>query len=441
MTKKQEFLKKYNILNSEENMMDVAERIFNIKNNVWSLSSFYYDLINYNSHGTGGVNEKELEEFFLKLYKRYHWVCTEKYDFENSANFETRKEFCRDLKTKIELQPQNMTIEKFRSLFFDFESEYYKFSPINSQTGTQSPWHSESRYYNKMHNKEIEADYFHILPLFGEKVDCRLYLNIKAENIIKLASKFIDRPEYEEGLYFKFFTIDSRYETIVFYSSYENVQNIINMIMDIKEQEPKLFEGSEKTGPFLKQINGFIGFGEEPNISNENPSFNEVRSYILKDYTKKIMNDFWINIANFNGTFQTSKGQKLNLEQYLKYRIIENLKEENNLSNLDIKNMLPQDKTKINECVQQYIARMHNGQYPSFIGKDVVNVNINDVKCQIDSRKIAEKMVEIFNIEHDAELLKEKCKKYNVSFDCPCLNIETVNELKIANSKNIDIKK
>lgn len=100
--------------------------------------------------------------------------------------------------------------------------------------------------------------------------DTRLYVNCKRENIAALADKF-----YEEfgntPYYFKFCTDEQantnrRSEQFVFYlsSEPEEMNRVIQTIERTRQKNPELFEGSRNMNPFMKDINGYIGYA--PNI-------------------------------------------------------------------------------------------------------------------------------------------------------------------------------
>lgn len=103
--------------------------------------------------------------------------------------------------------------------------------------------------------------------------DSRLYVNCKRENIAELADKF-----YEEfgdtPYYFKFCTdaqasTTRRSEQFVFYLSSEpsEMNRVIQTIERTRQKNPRLFEGAKNMNPFMKDINGYIGYA--PNIDDD----------------------------------------------------------------------------------------------------------------------------------------------------------------------------
>lgn len=106
----------------------------------------------------------------------------------------------------------------------------------------------------------------------ASNTDTRLYINCKRENIAQLANKF-----YEElgdmPYYFKFCSDEQaaskrRSEQFVFYlsSEPEEMNRIVQAIERTRQKNPKLFEGSRNMNPFMKDINGYIGYAPDVNV-------------------------------------------------------------------------------------------------------------------------------------------------------------------------------
>lgn len=116
-----------------------------------------------------------------------------------------------------------------------------------------------------------QEDFMHIYSYRGlgtkrDNTDVRLYLNLMGKNIIKFSEEFYTRSK-EKGLpgYFKFFNTDNqRNDTWLVYSSYENMEKYVEIIESIKRDRPELLEGTEKVSYNMANLDGFIGFGEEP---------------------------------------------------------------------------------------------------------------------------------------------------------------------------------
>lgn len=115
----------------------------------------------------------------------------------------------------------------------------------------------------------IETDEFvHIKINNSEKIktECRLYLRILPSNIYELTSLLtIACAQKNIPTHFKF-SPSSRIDSIVLYTDYNHVQKFVDIIDEIYQTNPNLFEHSEKIHPLWGNINGYIGFMEEPII-------------------------------------------------------------------------------------------------------------------------------------------------------------------------------
>lgn len=106
----------------------------------------------------------------------------------------------------------------------------------------------------------------------SKNTDMRLYINCKRENIAALANKF-----YEEfgnaPYYFKFCTdkqasTKRRSEQFVFYLSSEpqEMNRVVQTIERTRQKNPRLFEDSRNMNPFMKDLNGYIGYAPDVNV-------------------------------------------------------------------------------------------------------------------------------------------------------------------------------
>ena len=148
-----------------------------------------------------------------------------------------------------------------------------------------------------------------------EKIDMRLYLNLKSENIIKFSEEFYKRIKDKQlSGYFKFSHWDNRNDTWLVYSSYENLNQYIDIIESIKKDKPELLEGTEKVSPNMGVIKGYIGFGEEPKKEREsyNSKLSKVTNNIFKEVFKKTMQEIDAFVPNYGTPLADNQDIHLN---------------------------------------------------------------------------------------------------------------------------------
>jgi len=339
-------------------------------------------------------------------------------------------------------------------------------------------------------NGAIYPDFVHCFPFSQpEQVDCRLYLNMKPENIAELSDKLLKKCfDKRLKLYFKFWTNDNRNDTFLVYTNYKRVQTMVSILKEIKKENPKLFEGCETINPLLANIDNFIGFGEEPKYKHS--SFNSERADAIAEFSKEVVGkgiaEERKRIAKFSGTLLTSKGKNLKLEDYLVYRLEQSFKDTIIDHQKDIVNRkypryyegygskavssyiqmenkiyractneLPQFvKQQIKIQANKYLEGLKNGQnvfiqpikfatdnfdlFPG-VNKDYLNEEMKrkghleySFQIKIDMQ---EKLFTVFNSEENIkkcitdDAIEPYLKRHHVSSKYPALNIESENKV------------
>ena len=118
-------------------------------------------------------------------------------------------------------------------------------------------------------------------------VDHRLYLNTETIDTYKVMELFRDKCKGRELDYlFKFAEKGDRDDTIVIYSDDRKLSDYIEILEEIKKEEPEIVKRA-KTPPMLTgKIDGWIGYGSEPPLDEDGKntnSFNNVRSGIIQN--------------------------------------------------------------------------------------------------------------------------------------------------------------
>ena len=122
-------------------------------------------------------------------------------------------------------------------------------------------------------------------------VDHRLYLNTETIDTYKVMELFRDKcKERELNYLFKYAEKGDRDDTIVIYSDDRKLSDYIEILEEIKKEEPEIVKRA-KTPPMLTgKIDGWIGYGSEPPLDEDGKntnSFNNVRSGIIQNAISK----------------------------------------------------------------------------------------------------------------------------------------------------------
>lgn len=127
-------------------------------------------------------------------------------------------------------------------------------------------------------------------------IEHRLYLNSESIDTFDIATLFTDKC-MQRGIpfYYKFDDFADRDDSLVIYSSSKYLKYYIEILRELKRENPDLFSRLCDPPSMSGKIDGWIGYGSEPErASNGNlRSFNEVRANAIKRALEKTTNE-WI---------------------------------------------------------------------------------------------------------------------------------------------------
>ena len=330
------------------------------KYNLWDGEIPTYDMLTQiNAHRTNSyISQKDILHIYKVIYD--FW-----YDYLTSHKNQFAPEQIKDVKSFLlnkKYSKKNMTEQDCFDFIHSSNDVLYSMNfPIHSQYLNEPPIDSDGN---------ISEDYIHCMPfqeIDTRDISCRLYLNIKPENICALTEQLLKKCLNKKyPLYFKFWTNDNRNDGFLIYTDYNHIKGMLNILNTIKKENPKIFEGCEKINPLLTNINNFIGFAEEP--SHNNSSFNLERARAIDTFFNQITIKERKKIGNYTETLLDEQGNKLSLEEYLIYIIEEAFHQTilKNISNDDAKNydreLPPFIKEQIKEQALIYLQGLKYGK-------------------------------------------------------------------------------
>ena len=127
-------------------------------------------------------------------------------------------------------------------------------------------------------------------------VEHRLYINGESIDTFDIASLFTDKcMEVGIPFYYKFDDYANRDDSLVIYSSSKYLKYYIEILRQLKKDNPELFSRICDPPAMSGVIDGWIGYGSEPTTDSHGKlrSFNEVRSNALERALNKTTNE-WI---------------------------------------------------------------------------------------------------------------------------------------------------
>ncbi len=122
-------------------------------------------------------------------------------------------------------------------------------------------------------------------------VDHRLYLNTENIDTYKVMELFRNKcKERELDYHFKFSDIGDRDDTIVIYSDDRKLSKYLEILEEIKKEEPEIVKRAQTPPMLTGKIDGWIGYGSEPSLDENGKntkSFNSSRSGIIQNAISK----------------------------------------------------------------------------------------------------------------------------------------------------------
>lgn len=254
-----------------------------------------YDAYTQNTHNTGEQNIAGLEQFCKLIYTDWYNRLT-----KNNAKLTGNYKLVSDALLKYDIfEPKNVEKQRSATPFYNFflrgYNKYFK------GTGTSLAKLQTGEGLIRDENNELDmGDFLHvygyeITEKQRPKIEARLYLNLKAKNIPLFAIEAYRKcKEQQLPFYFKFELQDNRNDPFLFYTSYEDLPKYVAVIDEIKRENPELLEGTELISKNLGVLNGYIGYGDEPLIKDEdgdNYSYNSLRSECVSKIKRQIIQD------------------------------------------------------------------------------------------------------------------------------------------------------
>ena len=340
----------------EGNQTSVAE--FIKKHKLWS-GDCYNDITRINSRSTNTpIHPQDIFRIYKSIYDSW-------YDYIKGLNFTNM-----DSNRKMKIQ-YFLTLEKYKKERMTPEDCYrfvhFDYDQVLKGTGVR-PAHAQNGMDGILDGKgNVYSDFVHCMP-FDRPTDvsCRLYLNMKPENIATLTEMLLKKAYAKRTrVYFKFWTNDNRNDTFLIYTNYDQVQRIIGILKEIQKENPKIFYGCENINPMLTNLEGFIGYGEEPEYKHS--SFNRERADAIDEFSRDLIIEERKRIGNDQNWIRTSTGEKLYLEDYLVYRLEQSFKE----------TIIQHQKDILNRRYPRFYAKHGDGSIRAYI--DIENKIYN--KC------------------------------------------------------------
>ncbi len=302
----------YNQIQNPINDIDIIKKVIYAYSK--TSGNFYYNLThNVQKENVNKYYIADSDFFYAMMFNKWKnsIVAMKKDEFiELYKNGKYGKDFIK-MREYLKTVPDVKTKEEANNVFFGRKNDEELEDALDkyrwTSFGEGSGWiHVCSRYVTA---KKDEYP----------KVEHRLYLDTECLDTLKMATYIVNKcDEHHLPYYFKFSEKGNRSDTLVIYSSTENLTKYIEILQEIKKEHPDLVARTKEVPMLTGKIDNWIGYGSEPNKApnGENRSFNEIRSEMLERVIKKCTNEWLYNHMNTNYKVRYGN-QELTLQEYI----------------------------------------------------------------------------------------------------------------------------
>lgn len=213
-------------------------------------------------------------------------------------------------------------------------------------------------------------------------VDHRLYLNTENIDTYKVMELFRNKcKERELDYHFKFSDRGDRDDTIVIYSDDKKLSKYLEILEEIKKEEPEIIKRAQTPPMLTGKIDGWIGYGSEPSLDENGKntkSFNSSRSGIIQNAISKE------TIKWLRENKELTK-EDLELNEYLTKQISDDIKDKYN--RMDKSVYEPEFQEKLLKRLEKEIEKNKSELLEGKFDK-IKEFNIDGLDIEVDSEMI-----------------------------------------------------
>lgn len=317
-----ELMELYNQIHNPIDDISVIEKLINAyANNSKGFGGYYGQLTKtvQKEHNKGQYYREDADRFYAMLFNKW----------KNSIVAMTRDEFVElykqgsygqdfiKMRNYLKNIPDVSTMKEADEIFYGSKSDKELEDALEKYSwksfGGGSGWiHVCSRYLT------AKKDQY-------PNVEHRLYLDTESLDTYKMTTYLVEKcDEHNLPYYFKFDQYADRDDTIVIYSSTENLTKYVEILQEIKREHPELVSRAKEPPVLTGKIDGWIGYGSElaKTPDGQRHSFNEIRAKVLENSIGKVTKQWIMNHRNQQITYQ---GQKMLFQEYIAMKSTEKL--------------------------------------------------------------------------------------------------------------------
>ena len=285
------------LYNKIENPLDKPEIIEKLINIYASNQNFYYQLVH-------NAEKEYFRQYQVSARDKLHAMLFNKW--KNSIIAMTRDDFLKlngvvygqgfiKMREYLKTVSDVTTMKEAMDILYapkqdkELEKALERYSWL-----ARSGDHNDFRSWTHVCSADVTA---HKDPI--DSIDHRLYLDLESVDIDNMATFFIEKcDKYNVPYYFKYAELGNRDDTMVVYSSTENLTKYLDILQEIKREHPEIISRAKQPPILTGNMDGWIGYGSEPtskssrNKDSRN-SFNNLRSEVISGAIDKATKE-WI---------------------------------------------------------------------------------------------------------------------------------------------------
>ena len=344
-----------------------------------------------------GINVKDKDKFVSEIFNEWKNDITKNISDEdiksyNNQDFVRLRECIKNIPDIKDFKENSKVFNRLTKLDkLDKDSKKTKLTDIYED---YAPFFHGSTWTYISHNSINPSKYKKII------VDHRLYLNTENIDTYKVMELFRNKcKERELDYHFKFSDRGDRDDTIVIYSDDRKLSKYLEILEEIKKEEPEIVKRAQTPPMLTGKIDGWIGYGSEPSLDENGKntkSFNSSRSGIIQNAISKE------TIKWLRENKELTK-EDTGLNEYLTKQIFDKIKEFN-IDDINIE----VDSEMIQRAFRPFSKQILKKD-PSFLGKVREAIKEEGLANGIDSEKFCfdiDKRDQLFNEDKTNEILK-----------------------------------
>ena len=335
--------------------------------------------VNYKEKKYKGINMDDKDRLVSQIFNEWKNDITKNISDEDIKSYKNQdfvrlRECIKNIPDIKDFKENSKVFNRLTKLDkLDKDSKKTKLTDIYED---YAPFFHGSTWTYISHNSINPSKYKKII------VDHRLYLNTENIDTYKVMELFRNKcKERELDYHFKFSDRGDRDDTIVIYSDDRKLSKYLEILEEIKKEEPEIVKRAQTPPMLTGKIDGWIGYGSEPSLDENGKntkSFNSSRSGIIQNAISKE------TIKWLRENKELTK-EDLGLNEYLTKQISDDIKDKYNRMDKSVDEPEFQEKLlkRLEKEIEKNKSELLEGKFDK-----IKEFNIDDINIEVDSEMI-----------------------------------------------------